>query len=582
MICPLSFIILSLPSSTSLCRIEARAVKAILVGIMKDHPQAIYYSLRSFYLERRDIERSTAPKATPPNDDDTLTSSRLAEELMSNLRKVHPVLWSRLESILEDLIVRFRPSYEAELMHSISALLEKASKPEYKTSKDSKDSGTEISGHLDACTKTLHLLGTKFFNLSKEKPDSAITRKAALFQSKYCDEFKRDFLLEKEGLKCDDLVAKLHKWKKLLERGISRVPKTSSLQEVSPSLSWFSCQAPDLWAGACESMSLNVSNSQHDAHSSLDNTLFHAKRSSALAVAKASSQAVLVAANAEGIGGHSGAAVVEIPGQYAPTSSSILDSRPIPELHAKLVRFHQTLELTSSSTKQHVHQITMIGSDGKMYKFLLQLAIPYWIRTDERSAQVKYVIRKTLRRDYRACRRSLTIRPSVVIPVAQRMRMSANQSSHESLDSIFCSVQGPKTNMLPAYFQEKVTETAALRVHALGESERDNDAQVLNQVKLDVYHDICHKLVLPNVLSKYMSRMISSTEHLYRFRHVFSSQLAANSLLQYALAIVERTPNRFAFCNASGQMISQDFRSQYNHGAYSVYCQQETSLSYSS
>ncbi len=543
-------------------------MKAVVVGILKDHPQAIYYSLRSFYLERRDIERSTGQKAATQNDGDTMASSRLAEEFMSNLRKVHPVLWSKLEAILEDLIVRFRPSYDAELLHSIVALLEKASKPEFKTSKDVATSGTETHpGHLDGCTKTLHLLGAKFFNVNKEKPDSTITRKAALFQSKYCHEFKNDFLLEEEGLKSDDLITKLHKWKKMLEREIERVPKTFSLQEVSPALSWYSSQPPDLWAGACESKSLNASNSQHDAYSSLDTALFHSKRSSVLVAAKASSQAVMVAAKAEGIGGHSGgAAVVEIPGQYAPTSSSVLDSRPIPELHAKLVRFHQTLELSSSSTKQHVHQITMIGSDGKMYKFLLQLAIPYWIRSDERSAQLNYVIRKTLRRDFRACRRGLSTRPSVVIPVAQRMRMSAIESSHESLESIFLNVQGPKTSMLPSYFQEKVAEIASLRIHAPGESGLENETQLLNQVKLEVYQDICHELVLPNVLSRYMYGILASSEHLYRFRHAFSSQLAANSLLQYAFAIIERTPNRFALCNVTGQIIAQDFRSQYNHG----------------
>lgn len=60
--------------------------------------------------------------------------------------------------------------------------------------------------------------------------------------------------------------------------------------------------------------------------------------------------------------------------------------------------------------------------------------------------------------------------------------------------------------------------------------------------------------------------IIPSTEHLFQFRQVFASQLAGNSLLQYAFAIVERTPNRFAFCNATGKMLSQDFRSQYNHG----------------
>ena len=187
-------------------------------------------------------------------------------------------------------------------------------------------------------------------------------------------------------------------------------------------MSWFSSQAPDLWAGACESKSLTTSNSQHDA--SLNNALDKAKRSSALAAVKTNSQAVLVAANLEGLGGHTGggAAVVEIPGQYAPTSTSVLDSRPIPELHVKLMKFNQTLELTSTSTKQHVHRISMIGSNGKTYRFLLQLAIPYWIRTDERSAQVQHVMRKALRRDIRSCRRCLTSLPSVVISVAQRMR----------------------------------------------------------------------------------------------------------------------------------------------------------------
>jgi len=224
----------------------------------------------------------------------------------------------------------------------------------------------------------------------------------------------------------------------------------------------------------------------------MDNILYEAKRSSALAAAKASSHAVLIAANSEGLGGHTGggAAVVKIPGQYAPTSSSILDSRPFPELHAKLVRFHQTLELTGNSTKQHVHRISTVGSDGKTYKFLLQLVIPYWIRTDERSAQMQYVIGKALRRDIQTCRRCLTAQPGVVIPVAQRMRMSANETSHQSLDSVLRHVQGPKSNMA-SYFQEQVTT----RLRDLKEIEEDKKSQAMKDVKLEVYQDICRKHV---------------------------------------------------------------------------------------
>lgn len=537
---------------TSLCRVEAKAMKSILVGILKDHPQALYYSLRSFYLERRDIERSSGHKTEPSNDEDLLTSSRLAEEFMSNLRKTHPVLWCKLEYILEDLIVRFRPSYEAELLNSVVDLLSKAIK---------------TAAQMEACRKTLHMLGTKFFNFTKERLESSSSR--AMFHAKYASLFKSDFLDEAVSLDGDHILAKLHKWKTMLERGISRVPKLTNLQEVSPSLSWFSAQPPDLWAGACESNSLTASNAQHDAYSTLDNALYRAKRSSALAATKASSQAVLCTANAEGLSGHSGggAAAVEIPGQYAPTSSNAIDSRPFPELHAKLARFHQSVKLTDSSTKQYVQEITMIGSDGKSYSFLLQLAIPYWIRTDERSAQVNYVIRKTLRRDFRACRRCLTTRPGVVIPIAQRMRMSAIQSSHDSLDAVFCHVQGPKTSTLTLYFEEKVAEIAASRrIDVQDDTLQVTNNNAMNNIKLEVFQDICETLVLPNVLSRYMSEMISSTEQLYRFRQVFASQLAVNSLLQYAFAIVERTPHRFAFCNVTGQVLSQDFRSQYNHG----------------
>ena len=267
-----------------------------------------------------------------------------------------------------------------------------------------------LSGQLDACKKTLSILGTKFFP-NKEAHD----RKVALFRSRYASLFKSDFLEKEEGT---DMIAKLKKWKAMLEHEISQVPKTFNLYEVSSHLSSFISQAPELWAGACESQSLALSNALHDAHTPLDNTLYRASRSSVLAAAKASSQALSLAARAEGLGGHcgGGAAKIEIPGQYAPTSSSALDSRPFPELHVKLSKFHQSVKLTSSSaTKQHVHQITMIGSDGKRYRFLLQICMPISLHIDARAAQLNYVLGKTLRRDARSSRRFLNSSSSVVI-----------------------------------------------------------------------------------------------------------------------------------------------------------------------
>ena len=549
---------------TSLCREEAHSVKTVLNGIVSDHPQAIYFNLRAFFLERRDIERSKDQSSGSKLEED---AQKHAEILMSTLRKLHPVLWSRLEAILEDLIIRFRPSYESELLATIKALLEKAKAKSGKD--DSSDSNIAL---LESLRGNLSKISQKFFN--KDKAESSKGRKTLLFEKKWHAAFDSDFVDGNAGEdgthqsgSIDGLIKKLESWKETLECHVSLIPNQCYLQETSPSLSWYSAQSCDLWPGACESASLSLSNSQHDYQTSLDNSLYEATKLSALAAHKTSAEAIVSAAKAEGLGGHEsgGSALVEIPGQYAPTSRNVLDMRPFPELHAKLVNFHQTLEVISSSFKQDqsVRQITMLGSDGKSYKFSLQLAIPYWTRTDERSAQLQYIMNKIVRSDIQTCRRGLSMRPNVVIPVAQRMRMTAHESSCTSLDSVFHHIKGPKAYEISSFFDEEMEKR-------ISGTETDHQSpQVIEKVKLEVYQHICKEHVSPSTLSKYMMEVIPSIENLMQYRKAFASQLAMNSVIQHAFAVIERTPSRFVFCNRSGQVLCQDFRFQYNQGRIS-------------
>ena len=55
-----------------------------------------------------------------------MASVSIAEAMMSLLRRSHASLWSSLESVLEELIAKFRPSYEEELLSTLTALLERA------------------------------------------------------------------------------------------------------------------------------------------------------------------------------------------------------------------------------------------------------------------------------------------------------------------------------------------------------------------------------------------------------------------------------------------------------------------------
>ena len=49
----------------------------------------------------------------------------LLVQLMNALRKAHPALWSKLEHVLDELMFRFRPSLEEELLSAIDALLQR-------------------------------------------------------------------------------------------------------------------------------------------------------------------------------------------------------------------------------------------------------------------------------------------------------------------------------------------------------------------------------------------------------------------------------------------------------------------------
>ena len=53
------------------------------------------------------------------------------------------------------------------------------------------------------------------------------------------------------------------------------------------------------------------------------------------------------AAARAGVGGEygGGSALIEIPGQYCPNTSSSVDIKPCPELHAKLIKFEPFVEV---------------------------------------------------------------------------------------------------------------------------------------------------------------------------------------------------------------------------------------------
>jgi len=570
---------------TSLYRHEGRAVKAVLSRVVKAYPQAVYFQLRAFYLERRDVERAKGSSSSASaSSSNHMNSVALAEEMMSLLRRSHASLWSSLESILEELIVKFRPSYEEELLSTIIALLERAETQVGSIGK-SDDEDTVIA----SVWKTLGRIAAKFFRTtdtgSSRRDERA--KKTADFKTKYKESFEADFYVSstdasaaspspetKSPLGLEESLKRLRKWKLTLETQVLSTPKSLPLIESSSSLAVYGVgDAPDLWPGSCDPRyGTSKSNEREPASETETGTTQSSTSSSAAAAKKAAitaANAGIAAATREGAGGDygGGSSCIEIPGQYMPNNSSWADIKPAPELHPKLLRFEPSVQVLRRDD-QLVRRVGMVGSDGRIYRFLLQFAVPYWTRTDERTTQTYYVLDKVLRKGTLTSRAHLSVQPHAVIPVAQRLRLISEPDTRTSLDDVHRDVclQGGKSH---EYLQRRFNQEVqtAMKENAAGESKEEH-TNVEHTAKLEVFNKIRASAdVNDSMLLNYLHTALNGPERVFQFRRMFAQQWAANCLFQYVFSVAERTPSRVVFIRCNGRVLSPDFRISYgSHG----------------
>ena len=552
---------------TSFYRPEGNAIKKIFGQLVRAYPQAVYYPLRSFYLERRDVERARSQSGQH------MASVTHAEVMMSLLRRSHASLWSSLESVLEELIVKFRPSYEEELLSTIIALQERAG-AQVGTIEKTNDEEAVIA----PVRKTLSKICVKFFrpadSTSKEDERSI---KTAQFKAKYREAFERDFNVSAEGTEnaepsfgLEELMEKLKKWKQTLEKHVLTMPVSVSLAETSQALSMFAIgDAPDLWPGSCDPNFSALRKEREKSAEPEAATSQSSTSSSAAAARRAASLAAIAvstAASRDGMGGEygGGSSHIEIPGQYAPNTSAWADTRPSPELHTKLVKFLPSVEVLRRSD-QLVRRIGMVGSDGRIHLFLLQFAVPYWTRTDERTTQTHFVLDKMIRKDFRCMRAQLSVQPQAVIPVAQRLRLiyeDKGRSCFEDVHRANCASRGLDHSELIEQFTDEVkklmddvknNENETARV----EAEKDGKLKLFKKISSSVGAE-------PHMLSDYIQRVLKDPELVYNFRRMFAQQWGANCLLQYVFSVTERTPGRVAFVETDGRVLAPDFRIAYN------------------
>jgi FAT domain/Phosphatidylinositol 3- and 4-kinase len=571
---------------TSLYRKEGRAIKSIFARLVKTYPQAVYYPLRTFYLERRDVDRGKS-SSTSASATESQTSVSHAEDLMSLLRRSHAALWSALEPCLEELIVKFRHSYEEELLATIVVLLERT-----ETHFGNFGKKDDESAVISSVWKTLGKIAVKFFR--HHEHDGAIkdirAEKTAKFKTEYKSLFESDFhvssveqptSLQTETdcpIGLNEIIEKLRCWKRRLEDHVLTSPYSISLVESSHSLAMFGVgDAPDLWPGSCDPLSLrNYSNDRECTFDSDATTTPSTTSSSAAAARKAAklaADAASEAARREGVGGDygGGSSCIEIPGQYIPHTSAWTDIRPSPELHVKLLKFEPTVSILRRNDTL-VRRVGMLGSDGKIYYFLLQIGVSYLSRTDERTSQTLYILDKVLRRDIKSARTLISVQSHPVIPVAQRLRLMYEPESRSSLEDIYrelCAKKNVHYSDLSTKFSDDVKRILAEKVAV--EAKEGKDLIALEKtVRLDVFSSISSsELCDSSMLVSHSMTMLSGAEPFYQFKRIFAQQWATNCLLQYTFSAMDRTPSKVVFDYGSGRVHAPEFRISYtNQGVF--------------
>lgn len=147
---------------------------------------------------------------------------------------------------MEELIVRFRPSLEEYLLHTIKALHKKA------VSQPNPGDGQDF---IVGFSRTLARVSGKFFRTpaAPNKGHTDHAKKTADFNARYKAAFEDDFSLgaRRAPLSLDTIVDALSKWEKFLQSRVSATPFSLPLQQASYSIVRLSNEAPDLWPGVC-------------------------------------------------------------------------------------------------------------------------------------------------------------------------------------------------------------------------------------------------------------------------------------------------------------------------------------------
>jgi len=250
---------------------------------------------------------------------------------------------------------------------------------------------------------------------------------------------------------------------------------------------------------------------------------------------------------------------IEIPGQY------IHDREPVSEQHALLQRFARRVQV------QHAHgfsnrSLALLSDDGRPHHFLVQYQISHITRSDERMMQLYVLLNRVMRHYKETRRRALLYHVPAVVPLTHRLRLTQTDPAQLSLEDVYeesCALRGAEPDA-PLFAYRESMRRAAARMLPSGSGHEAQNSAALMAARLNVYTEICTRLVPDTILQRAVHTWLPSAEQRFAFQAQLCAQLALSGFLAYLLKIGERQLHRISLFRQSGKLSSSEFYPQYN------------------
>ncbi|KAL6498032.1 hypothetical protein OROGR_028429 [Orobanche gracilis] len=241
---------------------------------------------------------------------------------------------------------------------------------------------------------------------------------------------------------------------------------------------------------------------------------------------------------------------VEVPGQY------FADQEIAPDHTVKLDRVGADIPIVRRHGSSF-RRLTLMGCDGSQRHFIVQTSLTPNARSDERILQLFRVMNRMFDKHKESRRRHISIHTPIIIPVWSQVRMVEDDLMYSTFLEVYenhCARNDRETDLPITYFKEQLNQAICGQI----------SPEAVVDLRLQAYSDITKNIVTESIFSQYMYKTLLNGNHTWAFKKQFAVQLALSSFMSFMLQIGGRSPNKILFAKNTGKIFQTDFHPAYD------------------